>query len=495
MKRTIRIPSVRSSQGGVALVVTLSLIVLMTIVVVAFFSHATADRSIEASRSHQTEVRLLSESARNYVVGQFLEEIWEHSVDPGAKDFRPETNERIAPERLISPTISGADEDYANLIRQSTPGADPNTSAHGSGEPAANGRQIGPERWNQPVLLGGGGFSADGSGLPNWIYVTPDGISPTPSSDAIGRFAYNVYDIGGLLNINTAGYRPGMDATELKGALPGVDLTVVDPDLDLINLVDQRNPDYGANPGDFRDYVSAAGQNGFLSPIALQSNPARTFTSNYFVSRQDLLRYARVRNSTFDQNSLPFLTHFSRSVSAPSWTPVGQELEQFPGAGQTTLVHYGDDGLPVNDTVEAGEPVLQRRFSLAKLAWLTPRGPGETISPAAIQACFGLRWNPPEERWDYVGASGSSPVSSIETLAQVGAAGREPNFFEMLKAGILDGSLGVEAPSENLGRNREPATGEGQGSSGAPHRSEHRRLRGPGQFPHADRAGVRWPNG
>ncbi len=34
------------------------------------------------------------------------------------------------------------------------------------------------------------------------------------------------------------------------------------------------------------------------------------------------------------------------------------------------------------------------------------------------------------------------PFGSIETLSQVASESREPNFFELLKAGILAGSLG-----------------------------------------------------
>src|SRR5207302_3615114 len=44
--------------------------------------------------------------------------------------------------------------------------------------------------------------------------------------------------------------------------------------------------------------------------------------------------------------------------------------------------------------------------------------------------------------WQYFGAAGSVR-SAIETLDQVAAENREPNFFELLKAGILSGSVGL----------------------------------------------------
>lgn len=437
---------------GIALVVTLALIVLMTIVVVAFFSHATANRTIEESRSRQTEVRLLVASAKDYIIGKFLEEMAEHSVSPETGDFTPQPAVHIVPERLLAGGVSGNDANFTNLIRQSVSGADSNASSHSSFTEAANGRRITPERWNKPLLLGGDGFTNQAE-LPNWIYVTPDGISATPTNGAIGRFAYNVYDIGGLLNINVTGYRPGMAAEKLKGSLPGVNLNLLANDLDMTSLVDLRNPDYGSNQDDFRNYVIAARRNGFRSPVVELSQPAKTFTSNYFISRQDLLSYARVKNLSFSDGVIPFLTHFSRSLSAPSWTPSGMPLVRFPSGENRTVIHYRDDGTRDDYTVNGGAPLLQRRFSLGKLAWLTPEGPLAGINQAAIQSCFGVRWNPGEERWDYVGNTGGAVQSSIKTLTEVAAENRAPNFFEMLKAGILEGSLGVAAELKTLAGN------------------------------------------
>src|SRR5207253_2990316 len=58
-------------------------------------------------------------------------------------------------------------------------------------------------------------------------------------------------------------------------------------------------------------------------------------------------------------------------------------------------------------------------------------------------------WDSTNKRWQYVGASGSTVQSSIERLDQVAAENREPNFFELLKAVILNGSLGLGSGSAN----------------------------------------------
>src|SRR4029077_579011 len=55
--------------------------------------------------------------------------------------------------------------------------------------------------------------------------------------------------------------------------------------------------------------------------------------------------------------------------------------------------------------------------------------------------------NSTSNRWDYVGGSGSSGQSAIKRLDQIAAENREPKFFELLKAVILNGSVGVGSGS------------------------------------------------
>jgi hypothetical protein len=63
-----------------------------------------------------------------------------------------------------------------------------------------------------------------------------------------------------------------------------------------------------------------------------------------------------------------------------------------------------------------------------------------------IQACFGLQWNAAQSRWDYTGSIGGPLPTAIKTLDDIAgeAAPREPNFFDLLKAGISGGSLGQD---------------------------------------------------
>ncbi len=60
---------------------------------------------------------------------------------------------------------------------------------------------------------------------------------------------------------------------------------------------------------------------------------------------------------------------------------------------------------------------------------------------ANIQKYFGLVWDSTNERWNYTSPLGGSLASSIANLSTLTGT-REPDFFELLQAGILDGSLG-----------------------------------------------------
>src|SRR5205814_5868081 len=71
---------------------------------------------------------------------------------------------------------------------------------------------------------------------------------------------------------------------------------------------------------------------------------------------------------------------------------------------------------------------------------------------ATVQRDFGLLWNNANNRWDYVGATGTTVQTTIKRLDQVVAENREPNFFELLKAGILSSSVGMGSGSGSIGR-------------------------------------------
>ncbi|HSI82840.1 MAG: hypothetical protein ACAI35_08175 [Candidatus Methylacidiphilales bacterium] len=469
MKRLSLLLRGRTHSRGMALVITLAMVTLATVTIVAFLSFVMAEQRLEASRANQTKSELLVKSGIMHVQGLLLSEI----TDPGRSaatqvngfsTYVPLDSRYVVPDRKLASVIPHADVNFFNLVRQSVPGSDPFASADSVTLPARNGRKLDTTRWNAPMLLGGNGFTTDDQ-LPRWIYIdSKNGLSATPTADVIGRIAYNAYDLSGLLNLNVAGFGSSLTDEQLsllKEGQGAADLTRLGAGVsqaDINTLMNFRYPD---NPT-AADYVArmlGASSQGYLENYN-ETSSGTHFLQNFFTSRQDLIRYARIQNANF-KKALPWLTHFSRSLNSPSWKPPESPVNsnpdllkvRFPAAA--TITHYNDKGIASTYPVEAGEPLVQRRFSLAKISWLTPTGPAADISSSAIQAAFGLQWNSGAERWDYVGATGTTALGSILSLAEVAAEtpAREPNFFEMLKAGILTGSLGSAVKGKSSSSN------------------------------------------
>ncbi|XHR31007.1 MAG: hypothetical protein ACFUZC_10665 [Chthoniobacteraceae bacterium] len=465
-----------------ALITVLAILVLITTVILAFYTHATANRILEASRTNRIKATQINRSATDYITGLFLHEI----INPanssittinGIAVYTPLANSNAIPERKVSTSFQ-TDTNAFTLIRQSLPSFDTNVSQDNSATPAKNGRRVSADRWNQPKLIVGTGFSTVDQ-LPNWIYITgTGGVASTTSTNVIGRFAYNVYQVDGLLNVNAAGYNTAAGLTPaqiaaLKATQAGADLTQLGVGSTTVgNLTAFRNPTTYSSADAYLNASGTAAQDGFISPI-ITSGSTIVLTNNYFACRQDLIRYATMKDSTL-ATALPYLTHFSRSINAPCAIPAtattaNPNLVNIRFLTSGTLTHYNDDGTTTPYPFDTGAPLLQRRFSLAKLAWLTPSGPAAKLSKSdaqysaggtdtAIQACFGLLWDGTNARWQYAGYTGSTVQTAIKTLDVVATENREPDFFEVLKAGIAEGSLGLASGASS------PLSGQGNPS-------------------------------
>ena len=148
------------------------------------------------------------------------------------------------------------------------------------------------------------------------------------------------------------------------------------------------------------------------------------------------------------------------------------------------------DGTPV----VIGEPLVKKRFPLNRLAWLTYQGPSAMRNTAAtaltgpdadigylkqygitkewldqgttanIQTYFGLQWGPNPKNpdgtlpggnaWTYVHNNGgailniNNPKKLTDVVHQ--SPGREPDFFELLKAAINPGSIAKTSLSPSV---------------------------------------------
>ena len=438
------------------------------------------------------------------------------------------------------PPASGVDP-IPNLVRRSVANdgiAPPGLPSRAVGvnsttNPSANGRSVTKARWNKHYLIPKANLADDSTEpraecdgfTPDWVMVTTEQgatLVSTPSKDAnnntvtpVGRYSYAVYDEGGLLDINVAGYPNGTTTTQAgrKGSIAFANLEALPSSIpnssspwQIDRIVGWRN--YGATQpsNNFPDANFAANfragsapalaywksvtnnRSGFLSVSG--SVAANERTDQMFLTRQQLIAF---RNTTqFSSNALQYLTTFSRESNSPSFspsTPSGSTIDYANLSSTATAVNPNFllrraataftrfDG----SSAVVGEPLVKTRFPLSRLAWITYKGPSalRTLPPqsptlsvtdfdydmwalqwiygiptsylqagtaANIKAYFGLTYpvgGAAGSPWTYTNPYGTAAATRILRLDEV-AAVREPDFFELLQAGIFSGSLGQD---------------------------------------------------
>jgi len=214
---------------GAALIIVLALVVLASALGLAYFSRTTTDRQLAQTSHNDTSADLLARSALDIVVGDFKQEI---ANNPNV------TAANIQPLQYGVPPITDASP-IPNMIRRSVSG-DPTgrTSVVPSTSPSANGRAISRARWNSHYLIPrfNTGNNIDSTPIssftpPDWVLLTAQGPKPAPAPNAvIGRYAFAVYDEGGLVDINVGGFPnypivglptlPGRPASPIRRMVP-----------------------------------------------------------------------------------------------------------------------------------------------------------------------------------------------------------------------------------------------------------------------------------
>ena len=496
----------RTNQGprGVALIITLAILAILTTLLVSFVSMASMDRGATKSYSQALGADQVALGGLDQIVSQLQAEIADPQLStnvPPAQSgvsnnlYLPLADGNAGPQRT-APNLPGLatllSYSGTNLYTGSTQAT--NYSSPSSTEnPSLNGRSISTNRWAKPQ------FTTNSAGFPapQWILVTRSGPQAftsynsaladgtiTNNSYIVGRYAYTIYDTSGLLDANVAGY-PSSALTNAanKGLLPWADLTQLGiPQPAIDKMVAWRN---AASSATYATSVySAATNNGFI---------AVTNGDTCFLNRQELIKYAQTQNLPLT-NALPYLTTFSRELNGPTWgpsTPTGSTTNY----AQQQFTHFILNPRIPNPRVQTafkrnnglmavvGEPLVKYRFPLDKLALLekftgTGQGTLTAADVADIQKYFGLDLaadanGPSYRHWNYPTASrgGNDTIGNILTLDEVAALnpGREPDFFELLQAGMLSGSLGVPgktAAGNNAGRGDQwPANQNGLGSA------------------------------
>jgi len=496
-----------SQSRGVALVIVLAFIALLTILVTAFFSRAILDRQVADASVAQMKADQLARTALEVIAGDLKQEMNAGSKadgDPsgatytanGTRIYVPKTNKSVVPARI------GTHDNLPNLVRRSVRSASGSpeefpsqstvfnstdylaallpknrASAVSSIDPSQNGRAISRERWNKPLLLSGGTVPTEFT-APDWVILTRGGPkvftawnaalkdSALSNQDyAVGRYTYTVYDEGGLIDINLAGYPSSLsgdnDFQGRKGRMAQTTLSNITGVSDGPALVAWRNALTATSAATYRDYaLNATPKNpGFLSVMPGDQS---------FLSRQDLLNYQKNNPTVLTSDAMPFLGTFSREVNGPTFTPdparakvlSGGTYHPEPGWNSDLLrgislnagdpETFGDDDnynpSLLNTRGSTGRPLIAQRFPLSRLAMLTPIGPAPGVTAAEVKAYFGLVWDNSSDQWIYTSpeGTGTTPATVIKYLKNVPNS-RAPDFFETLQAAIGIGSLGRDS--------------------------------------------------
>src|SRR5438105_3781423 len=241
---------------GAALIIVLALVVLVTVLVVAYFTRVTGDRTVAHSSFNQSKADELATSAVENIIGDLRQEIANGSVNLVTPGPMPTVTPAYSPAAAANmvPQRSGNVAGVLNLIRRSirndtltgNPGRPSLASAvNSTAGISSNGRYVTAARWNTHYLVPKKNTGSDDSipidafanATPDWVFVTSDPSNLTagrkvitsPDQAVIGRYAYAIYDEGGLLDTNVAGYPTGTTAIQSgrKGSTAFADLTAL----------------------------------------------------------------------------------------------------------------------------------------------------------------------------------------------------------------------------------------------------------------------------
>ena len=565
-------------RGGAALIIVLCFVVLLTVLILAFLNHSQTTMQIINARSAGVQVDVMARTAIELTKADLRQEIVAGSKEDGNPAGASYTMGGAGP-RIYVPTshftaapsvtgfsmgavgadplanvlkISRSDAAFfaANRSGESATDYDTTTypspappggaslswaSAVNTSQPSLNGRYLDWSVWETSQLIETSKGTPSASSLPQWIYLTSTGsprkVITTPDSTVIGRYAYVIYDEGGLLDINNAGYPStnsfsatlavsALDAAR-KGPMALADLTQI-PGITSATMEDSivrwrnqattsttsaaefpaGNFTYPTNsqPPFLQYAFNSSFNNGFTS-IYPQDSTSGNPGDQRFLSRQDLIAYSAANPTVIPASSLPYLGTFTRANNAPTYSPAatigsptGCTYDYAGNAEVTTAsasapyvynrdianvrwqnavtvtrpVLNDDTGIATETvTFNKGDPLIQHRFPLSKLQLLANP---TAANAAAILYYFGLKYFPngdstlsnytagfnaarTEPCWEYMHATATLTgrpsenagqykyLNSLQEVASLtGTSAREPDFFELLQAGILSGS-------------------------------------------------------
>jgi hypothetical protein len=463
----------RSRHRGFAIVVVISLMALLTVLVLGLLLLSSTNRNTANNDVAVRQADSIAKAATATLVSDIFAEF---SADtPSTPASAADTIQRIypvskatsmVPSKTLKDSALASSVDFRNLVKQSASGVSfakigttnigpIRASAVSTLTPALDQRFISTDFWKKPAIFATTA-SLTASQVPDWVYLTRDGSNPTTFSTAnrtslnsgvvepkfiVGRYAWQMYHLGGLLDANvalckssdTADGKTGKDspfwavASALTGGAGLGDA-----------LATWRHPIGKTSGGSIKLIDEWAEPNGWNKVYSDGTNTDQTF-----LSRQDLLAFQKQNPAAFPASLLPWFTHANFALNQSALAPAANRPKVL------ALASGGNDGFGLDDAINPSHlavrsaiateintstrptvPVTARRFPLDRLALVVPNPP----HAALVQKYFGLTYS--AGQWTYAD-------TNIKRLTEVATLNREPNFVELLKGTLPLGSLGI----------------------------------------------------
>jgi|GEM_PF-1535435 hypothetical protein len=453
---------------GAALVIVLMMMLLVTSVTVVFLARSSTSAKSAARQSGGFQAKAIADLA----IARVAAELGEEAAEGAKKPVPP-----VLPAGIGN---YNTDPRSTKLVRWSSHSQAPAGLPATISNPAStisttskplDGPAFAKSRWNAPRLMNANA-TFDAFTAPDWIYVsengtTGNGTGTVPAGTKIaGRYAYMLYDVGGMFDINVAGFSDNPDDLGDKGGTACADLK------DLFQADGGNFQSFLAwrNGSDIPSLEDLYGNSTIAGPTGagLLENPQKGVPQgqNRLFSRSELISAADGGNVLGLTPSLAanLRTHSAipNRISAGDLfadggsTPVKINDNKLRATKDAGFTAYRLGGNATTYTVKTGKPLFQNRFPLARLRWLADReSDGTPKHQEQIKQHFGLTWDSGARLFIYTSPDGSSPVSEIKTLVdlatRINGSGpvREPDFFEWLKAAINPDSLGQSGGSTN----------------------------------------------
>lgn len=442
------------------MILVMVMLVMLFILPLAFFLQSAIQRQISNGSSVMATEADLAEGAIETIMSDLEQEIASGS-SPSTNTVTDLSTSMVYTNLIYYPTASinmvpalagsSGTNGLENLLKRSAagvtnyPGGSAWAVASSTTNPSLNGYSVPLSHWNKHLLLARASTNSatdttptNSFTPPDWILVARDGTTPTTWSNSLcwsttntttvtGRYAYAMYDEGGLLDANVAGYPVALTNQTLlpvcdKGGEFFADLTQIGLDATQINaLVAWRNYASASATGTFPNYsipdngtnysmAVLGNNNGFMATFNTNTvscaNTTGVGTDHQFTSRQQLIAFLEAcepTNTAAAMNALRYLGNFSRCLNQPSFAPAtnpsrpmvlplssggndayGNDTNNNPAFLSVVVNNYSfyrmDSTTNNVDIANVGDPLVKKRFPLSLLCWITYAGPSATAT-------------------------------------------------------------------------------------------------------------------